>query len=151
MYRNKCERKQEHVAVVTQCEVNDWLFCCFYHFHSIFINCIIMLLFFVKFFPYCQFQTLLETWYPRTAESKVKSSGSSMFTLLCYDAQTPPHITCLVTKHLFARVSMAEEFLLHRVFWSVISKNQIKRAFKVEDAVISKEVGMTNEILLSTW
>ena len=82
-----------------------------------------MLPFFMKFFPCCQFQTLLQGGYPWTAESKV---NSSMFALLCYDAQTPSRMNCLVTKHLF--VSMAKEFQLHRVFQSDnIEKSDQKR------------------------
>ena len=45
-----------------------------------------------------------------------------MFALLCYDAQTLPHIKSMVTKHTFVLAFQLEVISL---------KNQIKRAFQV--------------------
>ena len=71
-----------------------------------------------------------------------------MFALLCYDAQTPPHIKCLVTKHSFFSFQWRRNFDPTGCFEVITLKNQIKRALKDKDVVNSnEEVGMTNGIL----
>ena len=72
-----------------------------------------------------------------------------MFALLCYDAQTPPHNKCLVTKRFVCFVSMAKGFQLHMVFHRDNIEKSDQKSIKVKDVVNSnKEDGTTNEILL---